>query len=113
MQHFICVSFYSPPRSKLNGKLLDHLQFNLNRLTAIYPGSAVILGGDVNNLSVEKLRNCFPDLVNMVAVPTHGSRVLDVVVSDLHVHYDKAVVLPPIQPDDHGHGKPSDHKVAS
>ena len=30
----------------------------------------------------------------------------------MHVNYDKAVVLPPIQPDDPNHGKPSDHKVA-
>ena len=81
-------------------------------MTAIYNGAGVIIGGDINNLPVEKIRCCYPDLKNLVADPTHGSRVLDVVISNLHISYDKAAILPPIQPDDPRHGKPSDHKVA-
>ena len=42
---FICVCLYSPPRSRLNDQLLEHLQFNLNGLTASYPDSRVIIGG--------------------------------------------------------------------
>ena len=95
----------------MNNKLIDHLQFNLNKLTSIYPKSGVIIGGDINNLGIERLVGCYPDLVNVVTSPTHGGRILDVVVTDLHPWYDKACVLPPVQPDVEGHGKPSDHAV--
>ena len=43
-RNIICVCFYSPPRSKLNKKLLNHLQYNLNRLTAVHPKSGVCIG---------------------------------------------------------------------
>ena len=112
IKNFICVCIYSPPRSKLNDKLTEHLQFNLNRLSALYPKSGVIIGGDVNNLDMKKLCNTYPGLINLVADPTHGSRILDVIVTDLHGSYDKATILPPIKPDYQGRGHASDHSVA-
>ena len=33
LKHYICVSFYSPPNTRLNAKLLEHLTFNLTRLS--------------------------------------------------------------------------------
>ena len=47
-------------------------------------------------------------MVNLVVTPTRGSRILDVIVLNLHTEYDKAKVLPPIQPDKAGVGVPSD-----
>ena len=111
-KHFICVALYSPPKSKINDKLIDHIEFNLNRLLSVYPGAGIFLGGDVNNLSIEKLRNCYPDMVNLVTNPTYRTKILDVVVSNLHCEYDKAKILPPIEPDTKNYGKPSDHSVA-
>ena len=70
------------------------------------------MGGDINNLDCNKICNTFPDLLNMVATPTRGNKILDVLVSNLHQVYDKAVVLPPIQPDRVGYGVASDHSVA-
>ena len=60
----------------------------------------------------DKLCDVYPDLVNLVASPTRGNRILDVIVTDLHPVYDKAVVGPPLQPDTVGRGAPSDHVVA-
>ena len=111
-RNIICVCFYSPPRSKLNKKLLNHLQYNLNRLTAVHPKSGVCIGGDINNLEIQRLLDCFPDTINLVTTPTYGTRILDVLVTNLHPGYDKAVVRPPIQPDVSGHGAQSDHSVA-
>ena len=37
-------------------------------------------------------------MVNLVASPTRGARILDVLVTNLHTAYDKAQILPPIQP---------------
>ena len=71
----------------------------------------MIIGGDINKLPCDKICNTFPDLVNLVASPTRGNQILDVLVSNLHPAYDKAVVYPPLQPDVAGHGQPSDHAV--
>ena len=72
-KHFICISIYSPPRSKLNEKMIEHLQFNINKLTAQYPEAAILIGGDINNLPIRDICNSFPDMVNLVTDPTHGS----------------------------------------
>ena len=108
---FICASFYSPPRSRLNDRLLEHLDHNIARLTAAHPRSGIFLCGDRNNIPVGKLTGLFPNMVNIVASPTLGSQILDVIVTDLHAVYDKALVLPPVQPDLAGVGAPSDHSV--
>ena len=50
--------------------------------------------------------------MNLVASPTRGARILDVLVTNLHTSYDKAQILPPIQPDSSDVGAPSDHSVA-
>ena len=78
VEKIVCACIYSPPKSKLDQVLLDHLQFNISSLTARYPGSGIVLGGDVNNLSIPRICNTFPDLVNLVASPTRGNRILDV-----------------------------------
>ena len=92
--------------------MIEHLQFNLNRLTATYPEAGIFIGGDCNNLRIDKIRSCYPDLVNLVTEPTHGSKILDVILSNVHMAYDRAVTLPPVQPDVVGQGVPSNHMVA-
>ena len=49
---------------------------------------------------------------NLVADPTYGRKVLDVIYTTAHTHYDRAVVGPPIRPDVPSQGSPSDHAVA-
>ena len=45
----------------------------------------------------------------MVMKPTHGFKVLDVILSNLHCFYDEPQIVPPVQPDNPNKGKPSDH----
>ena len=92
--------------------MLDHLSYNFLSLTAQFPGAGIVLGGDINNLDCEKICDTFPDLVNIVASPTRGGRILDVLVTNLQPGYDKVLILPPIQPDQVGRGSPGDHAVA-
>ena len=40
---FICACIYSPPRSKLNNLLLDHLSYNLSALSAQHAGAGIVL----------------------------------------------------------------------
>ena len=72
----------------------------------------MIIAGDINNLKVDQLLQSLPDLKNLVVEPTHGNRVLDVILSDAHADYDRAIIGTPIGPDVAGVGVPSDHKVA-
>ena len=70
------------------------------------------MGVEINNLDFAKLCNTFVDMVNLVASPTQGNRILDVLITNLHTDYEKATVFPPIQPDNPRNGSPSEHCVA-
>ena len=90
---------------------VNYVQFNLNHLSDLYKGSRVIIGGDINSLKICRLLQLYPDMKNLVADPTHGSKVLDVIITDAYGDYDRAVIGP-IGPDKKGYGAPSDHSVA-
>ena len=111
-KHYICCCLYSTPKSKLNEALLHHIQFNVTRLTDLYKDAGVIICGDINNLKVDRLLNVYANLKNLVADPTHGSKILDVILTDAHAVYDRAKVGPAIGPDVAVYGKASDHLVA-
>ena len=53
----LVCSFYSPPSSKKNKKLTDHLVTTTHALLAKYPNAAVILAGDKNDLPLSPLLN--------------------------------------------------------
>ena len=50
--------------------------------------------------------------VRFVTEHTHHWGVLDVIVSNAHQYYDKAVIYPPVAPDVEGYGVASDQSVA-
>ena len=49
---------------------------------------------------------------NIVTERTNHGGVLDVIVSNAHQYYDKAVIYPTVAPDVEGYGVASDHSVA-
>ena len=54
----ILCSFYSPPRSRKNAKLNDHIVTTLQMLSTQYPGSPIILGGDRNGMDISPILHC-------------------------------------------------------
>ena len=54
-KEYIVCSLYSPPASRKNRKMLDHLIATTHALMARYPAAAVFLGGDVNSLPLAPL----------------------------------------------------------
>ena len=48
----IVCSFYSPPNSRKNSKLNDHIVTTLQMLNCEYPDSPMILGADKNNMDI-------------------------------------------------------------
>jgi hypothetical protein len=108
----ILCAVYSPPNSRKKTKLIDFISETYHFLKATkYPSAYFILGGDINDLKVDLLLNISPKFSQIVTKPTRGSKTLSVIVTDLSVYYQNPVILPPIQPDVLGIGKPSDHSV--
>ena len=105
----IVCSFYSPPKSRKNTVLIDHLTVTLQSLLLSHPDAGVILSGDRNNIKISALLSIDPTLRQIVTKPTRGQNILDVIVTNLARYYQEPVIVPPLAPDKPGHGVPSDH----
>ena len=105
----ICCCFYSPPNSRKKTKLIDHLSFTLQALLLEHPSAGVMIAGDRNDLSVDRLLRVDSSLRQIVKTPTHGSKVLDVILTNISTFYNDPVVINPVAVDVPDHGVPSDH----
>ena len=54
---YLCCSFYSPPRFRFKIQLAEFLVVTLNKLRAEHPGAKVILGADINDMSLGLLQS--------------------------------------------------------
>ena len=107
----LCVSFYSPPKSKFRNKLAEFLVFTIGRLRIEHPGSQVILAGDRNDLHIDLLCTLDPTLRQLVRGYTNKNKdkVLDVIYTDCPNLFQEPTILPPMQVDEGKVGKDSDH----
>ena len=112
IKEFIVTAFYSPPHSKKNSKLLDHILSTMHYLLSKYPNAGLILGGDKNDLNLSPLLRGIPKLKQIVTKPTHKSKILDVILTNMHALYSVPVIVPPVMPDDPNYGVASDHSTA-
>ena len=106
----IACCFYSPPRSRKNTTLLDHITNMLQSLLINYPGAGIIISGDRNNIEVKSLLQIHPSLKQTVISSTRDYKVLDVILTNLYSFYSAPEIVPAICPDVPGRGVPSDHK---
>ena len=51
----ITCCFYSPPKSKKKTALIEHLTFTIQDLLINYPSAGIIISGDRNDLSLDRL----------------------------------------------------------
>ena len=105
----IVCCFYSPPKSRKNPVLLDHLTNTLQSLLIIHPGAGVIISGDRNNIEISRLLQIDTTLSQTVCQNTRNQKILDVILTNLHCFYNTPEIVPPIAPDVPGKGVPSDH----
>ena len=105
----IVCCFYSPPRSRKNSVLIDHITTTLQSLLNIHNNPGVIISGDRNGIDIPSLLSIDPSLRQTVRLPTRGVKILDVIVSNLASYFNEPIIIPPILPDRPGHGAPSDH----
>ena len=107
----IVGSFYSPPNSRKNKLLLDHLVATTHALMTRWPKAAVVLGGDRNELPLSPLLQALPRFRQIVAHPTHGIKTIDVIITSCPDLYCVPEISDPVLPDNPQRAKPSDHKV--
>ena len=110
-KRIIAICFYSPPRSKSNGKLLDFLSEQISRLRREHNDCGIIVCGDRNNLVIARLLSIDPALKQIVNKNTNKNqdKILDVICTDLSAGYQEPTILPAIKVDDGKEGVPSDH----
>ena len=110
-KEYVVCSFYSPPSSRKNKKLLDHLISTTHALMARFPTAAFFLAGDKNDLPISSLIQGLPKFVQIVANCTHGGKIIDVLLMNCSQMYAVPQISSPLLPDNPRHAKPSDHSV--
>ena len=109
IRKIILCSFYSPPRSRKNAMLIDHISLTYNSLKIQYPDAFLIFSGDKNSLDERSILALNTNFRQMVQNNTRKDKILTIIISDLHKYYHNPVVIPPVPVDVPGQGVPSDH----
>ena len=102
--------FYCPPRSRRKRALIEHLTLTLQTLLTSHQNAGIIISGDRNDLGIDKLLSIDPSLNQVVNSATRGSKVLDVILTNMKTFYQDPEIVPAIPVDDPSKGGvPSDH----
>ena len=83
----ILCSFSSPPYSKKNTLLVNHISITLGKLRLEHPLAATIIAGDKNNLDDGRLLAIDSNFHQIVSQPSLNGKILDIIVTDLHRFY--------------------------
>ena len=76
-----------------------------------YPDCGIILGADINSMDIPPILKCGLKLRPIVDSNTRGSKIHDVLITNLGQYYDSPLICSPISADDPSTRKPSDHSV--
>ena len=107
------ASIYYTPRTK-NKDIIDHICTAYHTLLARYgDGLQFIIAGDYNRLNIKPILDMSPSLSQVVKVVTRRNpdAILDKIVTTLEKFYLPPYSLPPLDNDEPGIGKPSDHMI--
>ena len=111
IKSIIVCSFYCPPNSRKKTALVQHISLNYFMFKGMYPDSALICGGDKNDLNIKLLLDIHPSLRQLVTIPTYRSAIIDVLITDIGHYYQVPAIRPPVAPDDPTAASPSDHNI--
>ena len=114
IKRIVIGSIYSKPQSKKKSVLLDHISSVFNQMSVKYSqGLEWIIGGDTNDLKIEKILQISDHFKQIVTKPTRGIKILDPVITTLHTFYQTPQVLEPLDADPDKNGSKSDHKMVT
>ena len=109
IRKIILCSFYSPPNSRKNNLLVDHISVTYNSLKIQHPNAATLISGDKNSLDERNILALNPSFHQIVSRNTRNNKILTILITDLPGYYHVPQVIPPVPVDVPGHGVPSDH----
>ena len=105
-------SLYVSPTSKFKTKTIDHLVETIHLLRSQHDNEiSFLLAGDLNQLNINKILECYGCLKQIVTEGTRKSAILENIITDLQGLYHPPTCLPPLEVDDGKAGKDSDHNV--
>ena len=108
----IVCSFYLVPHSTRKSQLVEHIALNYSELKVKHKNFFFLMGGDKNDLDTKKLLDISPALHMLNTKPTHSTKNIDVLITDMAHLYHESVILPSvptdIPPGHQGGGQPSD-----
>ena len=107
----IVCSFYSPPKTKKNQKLVDHLVTTLHMLATKHPQAPILMGSDKNSMDIRPILNCGLKIRQVVDLPTRKGKILDIILMSIPQYYNSPDIIPPVPCDNPEDGVPSDHWV--
>ena len=111
----IVCSFYSVPHSKRKTHPIDHITINYSQLKAGNRDCFFLMGGDKNDVNMQRILDISPNLHLHNKKPTYGLKNIDILVSDMAHLYNEASIIPnvptDIPPGQPGAGSLSDHPV--
>ena len=107
----VACSFYSPPKTKKNQKLVDHLVSTLHMLSTRFPDAPIMMGADKNMMDIKPLLSCGLRLKQLVDLPTRHGKTLDILITNIPQYYNSPIIVPPVPCDNPNDGVPSDHWV--
>ena len=113
VKHIALASIYYAKRTK-SKDIIDHICEAYNVLMAKYgEGLHFIIAGDYNRLNIKPILNLSPSLSQVVNIVTRTNpdATLDKIITTLSKFYLPPVSLPPLDNDEPGNGKPSDHLI--
>ena len=113
-RQLVVVGCYLPPTYSASegAAALDRVTQAVIEIKRRFRSPYIIVAGDFNQWEVDKALIDFIDLVEADVGPTRGSRSIDRIFSNFGGSIGSAYTVPPIQADDPGQGRPSDHRVA-
>jgi hypothetical protein len=104
-QILVC-SFYSPPKTKKNLKLTDHLVSTLHMLSTKYPDAAIFMGADKNSMDIKPLLNCGLRLKQLVDIGARNGVILDILFTNVPQYFNSPIIVPPVPRDNPDDGVP-------
>ena len=107
LKTILLCCFYSPPNSRKQTYLIDHISevYFRNKMST----RGFICAGDRNDIKIEKFLDISGSFRQIVTKPTYGNKkVLDICVTDLGSYYCEPQIRQPIIPEDSTR-VPSDH----
>ena len=74
-----------------------------------YQDCGIIICGDKNNTSINPILALNRNVKKIVTKNTHGTKILDVIITNHHLFYHTPIIILPVPADIPDKGSPNDH----